>query len=85
MTSLKAPIPSDYSVQKQLMYTNLPPPLIGQIQTAVSLLGYKASLVETVADLRQVVVQQLLLFLSASAWGGAEMGSGAGGRDGETR
>ncbi len=46
----------------------------------------KSGAVETVADLRQVVVQQLLLFLSASAWGGAEMGwSGAGGRDGETR
>jgi hypothetical protein len=39
----------------------------------------KSGAVETVADLRQVVVQQLLLFLSASAWGGAEMGSGAGG------
>jgi hypothetical protein len=32
-------------VQKQLMYTNLLPPLDRQIQTAVSLLGYTSSLV----------------------------------------
>jgi hypothetical protein len=36
---------SDYSVQNQLMNTNLPPPQDRQMQMAVSLLGYKASLV----------------------------------------
>ena len=38
--------PPTISVQNQLMYTNLPPPLDGQMQTAVSLLVYEASLVE---------------------------------------
>jgi hypothetical protein len=39
-------IPSDYSVQNQLMNTNLPPPLDGQMQMVVSFLGYIASLRE---------------------------------------
>jgi hypothetical protein len=37
--SFKAPIPSDYSVQNQFMYSNLLPSLDGQMQMAVSLLG----------------------------------------------
>ncbi len=42
--SLKAPILCNFSVQNQVMYSKLPPPLEGQMQTAVSLLVYKASL-----------------------------------------
>ncbi len=48
--SLKAPIPSDFSVQNQVKYSNLPPPLDGQIQTAVSILVYRASLVYILCD-----------------------------------
>jgi hypothetical protein len=44
---LKYIIKKDFSVQNQVVYSNLPPPLDGQIQTAVSLLVYKASLVRT--------------------------------------
>jgi hypothetical protein len=44
MISLKAPIPFDFSVQNQVMYSNLPPPLDRQMQRAVSLLVYEASL-----------------------------------------
>jgi hypothetical protein len=40
--------PLFYSVQNQFMYSNLPPPLDGQMQRAVSLLGYTASLVSRV-------------------------------------
>jgi hypothetical protein len=45
MISLKAPIPLDFSVQNQVMYSNLPPPLDGQMQMADSLLVYIASFV----------------------------------------
>ncbi len=45
--SLKTLIPSDFSVQNQVMYSNLLPPLDGQMQTAVSHLVYKASLTLT--------------------------------------
>jgi hypothetical protein len=40
-TSLKAPIPPNFSVQNQLVHSNLPLPLDGQMQTGVSLPGIK--------------------------------------------
>jgi hypothetical protein len=39
------------------MYSNLPPPLDGQMQAAVSLLEYKASLVTTIMAERKNSVQ----------------------------
>jgi hypothetical protein len=39
--SLKASIPPNFSVQNQLVYSNLPLPLDGQMQTGVSLPGIK--------------------------------------------
>jgi hypothetical protein len=43
----QSPFSSDFFVQNQSMYSNIPPPLDGQMQMAVSLLGYIAYSVST--------------------------------------